>query len=263
MVARPDDLIPTRFSGEDVPEELDELEDMIESGEQEVIVYPPALVGWEITSVQQAEAVMRRLRRLVVRQRETIVQAQAWREPIEEWERDQLKRITPGIEFYARQLEVFGKRHRGEFPKEKTIRLPSGDIATKQGTAPVAEVVDEDTVVDVLAAVLDTERYGETVKTVESVRLKEFRALVRCVEVEAPWCQQCGERLQEWAPDCHLPRTPTDARWTHLDPDVDADHAARPVMEWAVVFGEGDAEVRVTGAAVKLPEITAVAKPHS
>lgn len=263
MVARPDDLIPTRFSGEDVPDELDELEDMIESGEQEVIVYPPALVGWEITSVQQAEAVMRRLRRLVVRQRETIVQAQAWREPIEEWERDQLKRITPGIEFYARQLEVFGKRHRGEFPKEKTIRLPSGDIATKQGTAPVAEVADEQAVVDVLAAVLDTERYGETVKTVESVRLKEFRALVRCVEVPTPWCQDCGGQLVELIGNDDVPERATTSSWSHLDPGADEECTARPVMEWAVVFGEGDAEVRVTGAAVKLPEITAVAKPHS
>lgn len=254
MVAMPDETIPPRFNPEE-PEWFDELDDMIESGE-EVIVYPPAAAGWEITSTVQAENVMRRLRRLEARKRETKEQAQTWREPIDEWEADQLKRCEPGIAFFTQQLREFGIRHRREWPKEPTIRLPSGEIGTRVGKAPTVDVVDERAVIAWIDAYIDGPT-DEVVKTERSVKLTPFRAIVEPRRLPTPWCVQCGGQLVE-----QIHEIDGSSSWTHLEAEIGEDHRAEPVMEWAVVYLDNDdVPLQVQGVAVRQPEITATPKP--
>lgn len=241
-----EDLIPAR----DEPEWVAELEDMLESGEQPVLELPPAAGDWTVQTQADAEMVMRHLVALTRRRKALTDQAAAWREPIDDWERDGLKRIDPGIEFWRAHLVRFARWYRATHPKEATIRVPSGSIATRKAPAPKVEVVDDEAILAWALENLTTDQYEQAVKTEPQIRLTEFRGLLEVKPIEKPFCEECGASIQTAAP----------AGWEHVDAADDDDHPARPVPGFEVLLAATGVEV--PGVSVVPGELGVTVKPN-
>lgn len=74
-------------------------------------------------------------------------QADAWREPINEWELDQLRPLIRTRAYFTGLLADFGRRRREDDPDGKaTYSFPSGTIKTTLTKAKV-EIADEETII--------------------------------------------------------------------------------------------------------------------
>lgn len=234
--------LPPEFADE--PEWASELDEAIMAGG----LLPEVAAHHVPKSRREAEWPMRKLAVLGARAREVKAQAAEWRAPIDAWEADELNRVAGAIEYFTHMLKRFAIAWRRENPKEATIRLPAGEIATTQPKTPKLSIVDEPAVLAWATAHLDGEKYDEVVQQVESVlvsKLKDYVSVQRKLE---PFCQVCGVALSF---------DMTTRATTALHPEGEYDHEPTPVAGWEVLFnGEP-----VPGVTAELGDVTATVKP--
>lgn len=211
---------------------------------------PPAPESRVPTSRREAEWPMRKLAALSARAREVKDQAADWRSRIDEWEADELKRVSGGVEYFTHLLKRFAIAYRRENPKEATIRLPAGEIATTQPKTPKLSIEDEPAVLAWATEHLDGDQYDEVVQTVESVLVSKLKELVSVQKRLVPFCSVCGVAV--------LPKERDDRLWH--DGEVEGiayDHEPLPGSSWEVLF---DGEP-VPGLSAELGDVTATVKP--
>jgi Bacteriophage Mu Gam like protein len=241
----------------DEPDYLDDLEDA-KSPDHDNAREGAAREPWVITSEFSAEGAMRRLRRLTQRVRDVKDQAATWREPIDDWERDELARLAPGIEFLSIRLEAYAIERREADPRTKTIRVPSGEIPTRRAAACV-KIIDDETFVDWAAGELEGGDFDEVVDTKLTPKVRAAQARLSIRYEPDPWCRICGTELVE-------PPEGEDVGWRHLDEAQTEDHAPEPGTTTFVAYvrasEDGEAEVvRVRGVAIEPERMTATVKP--
>lgn len=196
-------------------------------------VLPEVAERWTITDDGAAEWAMRRLAAFAARAAEVRARAAGWRTPIDEWERAELERVERPARFFAGHLERYGLAVREANPRQATIPLPSGEIATRAPKAPTVSVSDDEALVAWLGEHLPGALYGDVVKVTYSPQVLPLRKLVVAVAVETPWCVTCGAALESVVDD--------DPHWVHALPDnpefdVDAeyDHEPQGAPGWSV-----------------------------
>lgn len=201
-------------------------------------------------SRREAEWPMRKLAVLSARAREVKSQAAEWRAPIDAWEADELNRISGAIGYFTHLLKRFAIAYRRENPREATIRLPAGEIATTQPKTPKLSIEDEPAVLAWAAQHLDGEQYDAVVQQVESVLVSKLKDLVSVQKRLVPFCSVCGVAV--------LPRERDDRLWHDGEVDgVGYDHEPVPGSSWEVLF-DGDP---VPGLSAELGDVTATVKP--
>lgn len=227
----PADLSP------DAPEFAQELDEAILSG----IEPPEPAQKWEIRSTGQAEWAMRKLAVLKDRERDVQLQAIAWRERIEQWEREELKRTAPGVEYFTGHLERYGLENR-ILTGRASVPLPSGEISTRQPKTPTVVVVDEEALLQWLADNLPTSTYEAVVQVTHKPKILELRRNVEARPVPLPFCIECGASIV-----CESDLTAEGPKlWTHEGDarEVDDDHPATPApgfeVVWSTEISEGD-----------------------
>lgn len=246
---------PARLN--DAPEWEAELDDALDHLDVDAI--PERARAWQITSTGAAEWAMGKLAGFEKQAHAVREQAATWREPIDEWEADQMKRLKPRIDWFRGHLERYGLAWREENPREATVRLPSGEIATRRGSGSVVSITDEEIVLEWAKAHLDDDTYEIVVKTTEKVKLTEFRALALIVDDDVPFCAGCGAQIDS------IPTSTNGGdetiEWRHAGDDgttVDFDHPAVPVKREVVKVGS---EI-VLGVDVVPPATTATVKTN-
>lgn len=226
---------PARLN--DAPEWEAELDDALEHLGVDAI--PERARAWQITTTGAAEWAMGKLAAFEKQAMAIRQQAATWREPIDEWEADQMKRLRPRVDWFRGHLERYGLAWREENPREATIRLPSGEISTRRGSGPTVAISDEQIVLEWAKAHLDDDTYETVVKTTEKVKLSEFRALALIVDDDVPFCEQCGAQLEE-SEIVNLSGERLEHHWRHSGDDgttVDFDHPAVPAKREVVKVG--------------------------
>lgn len=96
-----------------------------------------SVARWAIGSEGEAEWAMRHLRGHLRRRAEVKAQADEWRAQIDQWERGEVAKLLPSLEFFAGRLEAYGLAVRKADPDRATIDLPSGAIKTTSSGARV------------------------------------------------------------------------------------------------------------------------------
>jgi len=173
----PADLaLPAELSGE-APEFGDALVDAINSGSwaavpAEAAEYVPATIG-------EAEWSARHLADLEQQEAEVEQQAAVWQAQIDGWKEDKLRRLRTGLDLFRRQLEAYALRERELNPKQKTTRLPSAEISTRQEHEAKVVLDDEEAVIAWAQETLSGDEYDRVIKTVEKVLISELRKLVK------------------------------------------------------------------------------------
>ncbi len=104
----------------------------------------------------------------------------AWKAKIEDWRHRVSKHAAGRRRFFTAHLEDYQRRRREENPKAKTLALPSGKV-TSTTTGGKAKVIDTDQVVAWFEEKFPAHA-SEVIKIEESVRLTEFRGVVRVVD---------------------------------------------------------------------------------
>lgn len=234
-----DELLPATMTT-DAPEFADELDEAILVG---VIADDAAFARWVPANVGQAEWAMRKLATLRGRARDVERQADAWREPIAEWESQELARVRPGIAFFDRAVVAYAIAQR-DATKEATTLLPSGFIKTRRGKQPVIEVADDAVVVAWAGEHLSGDVYEVVIKATPKVLISELRPLVHAVETTIGMCDVCNAAIEE-----------RDGSWDHIVEQGGDDHAVVPQRGYKVVLTE-TGEV-VPGLHVEPPRTTA------
>lgn len=255
-MAIPNEPSPARAVGQ--PEWADELDTRLTEGWVETPIPEPAK-HWAIGSTGAAEWAMGMLADLTHRARAVGAQAAEWRYPIDEWERTELARIAPGIEFFRMHLEVYGLVQREAHPKEATIPLPSGRIETRRGTQPVVEIADEDLLIDWATEALSAADLPAVVKTEQRVLVSELRARVRPQATLGLFCGKCGEAIVEEG--IH------EGLWMHEGREGEpSDHPVKPGTNYETVYvrtlSNGETVTStVPGVRVVEPKTTVTVKP--
>lgn len=126
-----------------------------------------------LADLEHAERAMRHLGHLQREITEASQQAAVWHDEIDRWHASVDQPLRRRAAFVTRQLEAFAIEHRTE--RAKTVRLPSGEIATRRAKDPVVDIVDEAAVLEWAGDTLDMDAYADVVKTVESVRIARLR----------------------------------------------------------------------------------------
>lgn len=219
---------------------------------------------WEIESLAHAEVLMRRLRRLRHRENDVKAQANDWRAPIDEWERAALARLAGPIERYTDQLKTYAILQREYDQRNKTLRVPSGEVPTRRDSGPKISIDDPDAVVEWACNQLGGAEFDEVIETSFSVKATAMKNRLEIHPTPDPWCRTCGCELVE-PPDGIVGDL---SAFRHLDPATDADHAAAPGERLAVIYrkprdDEPDVELEIPGVSASKPKTTATAvKPY-
>lgn len=111
---------------------------------------PDRARAWSVTDVGSAEWAMRKLAEVRARVAAANVQADTWIDQIAEWNRAVTAADQASSRFFEYHLERYALDRR-EDDGTKTVKLPSGQIATRAGQ-PAQAVVDDPDVVLVWAA---------------------------------------------------------------------------------------------------------------
>lgn len=233
---------------------------------------PDEAEKWVILDDGQAEWAMRKVAALMARGGEVKARAGDWRARIDEWERAEMARVQRPAGFFLEHLERYGLAVRAVNPRQATIPLPSGDIATRAPKGPTVAVSDEEALLAWLGEQLPTDLYAEVVKVTVAAQILPLRKLVTAVEVKIPWCATCGAQLAESVTDAG-------PSWSHAipdDPEFDVDnefdHDATPAPGYSVRWagperaeGEEPAElvgVEVPGLSAALGRTTVNVRPR-
>lgn len=104
----------------------------------------------------------------------------AWKAKIEDWRHRVSKHAEGRRRFFVAHLEDYQRRRREENPKAKTLALPSGKV-TSTTTGGNAKVIDTDQVVAWFEEKFP-DHVGDVVKVEESIKVAEFRKVVRVVD---------------------------------------------------------------------------------
>lgn len=103
---------------------------------------------------------------------------------VNEWYSRSVTPVTRTVMFFQHHLEGYGKMRREESPRDKkgeptikTLRLVSGEIATRAGSAEAVNIGDMDAVVGWAKVIAPT-----IVKVTESVTVTDVRKLVQIVD---------------------------------------------------------------------------------
>lgn len=207
--------------------------------------------AYGIASRGQAEWAMRKLAAVLERTQEAAQLAAGWRGRIDEWEKAELARVAPARAYFAGLLEQYGREQREANPREATISLPSGKIATQKPKTPVTSVVDEEALLRWLANEVSSEVYEQVVRANPHVLIAELRKVVDVQLELAPWCQVCGAALTfatgTGGVTHAIPDNP------EFDVDNEYDHDARPGATYVARF-EGK---EVAGVRTELGDVTA------
>lgn len=127
---------------------------------------------WRIDDERGAEWALRKLARAEAHLDEIHLQAEEWTRRITEWAADVKAGPERDAAFFRAHLEWWARRRRDEDPDAKSVRLPSGEVSTRETRAAV-EIADP-------AAVLAwaRDRYPDLVRVREDVQVSTLRGAV-------------------------------------------------------------------------------------
>lgn len=216
----------------DAPDWALELDEAILAG---VEVEPDRRERWRIGSDEQAEWAMRKLAFLGIRHQEVAARAVGWRERIDEWERAELKRITPGVAHFRAMLEEYGILERERDESRATVHVPSGEVSTRKPKTAAVIVVDEEAFIEWAEDMLPEYLFAEVVETKRSAKLMSIRKNTEARAALLLICAECGH-----------PVVQRELGWYHnIDDDeggdadnayFDGNHEARPTNGYEVVW---------------------------
>lgn len=166
-------------------ETLDRAVDELEHGDGTVDV-PESATGmvrrWEIADDGAAEWALRHLAAIEHERAAIQEQADLWFDQIHQWLNGELARVRPRAEFFEGHLKRYGLQVRADDPRRATVSLPSGKISTRVPSGPVADVEDEEKVIEWAAGSLTDEDYAAVIRTTQKALIVELRKRVVVAE---------------------------------------------------------------------------------
>lgn len=160
--------------------EVNEAIEVIRHDEDRALL-PARVRNFELDTVPKAEWAMRHSVAAHTALEELEADAKAWHAQIDSYVADLRGALDARIELFDGALEQYAKNRRALNEKDKTIKLPSGEIATRKASTGVVHVGNEETFIAWANAALDPEEFALAVKTNPKVLVKGVREIVDVV----------------------------------------------------------------------------------